>query len=378
MADLITCSYCERSFIPDPDPNEGYSVHRDGFGVGPEVPLCPACGGSESPSLADIWEKIAQPAEGEFAYRSRMRSLLTGRRSTLTEPTPIWCLMPFVNNPDLTEVAVEDLLQQSVPTRILLIAQGASAATLDQLRVFAEKHHPRVLLWIYVPALHSLSGVWNRALEFAWELGADRALVVNNDVQLHHQTVEILGKVLDSTGALFVSAVGVREEQFNYLVEYDRTAGTAEGWLTLPSARGGPDYSCYLITKQGHRLYPFDERFIPAFCEDLDSHRRYMLGGDGARIFSVNLPYLHYASQTVKAYSPEERARFNKAYEGCLKYYQAKWGGRPNEETFVHPFDEGDPDLRLTIGLAQVTTPALQAWWREHPAGWAAKEDVDG
>jgi len=53
----MICEYCG-------NPAEGnYSVHRDGFGEGPEVWLCDFCGGPDlaSPSLQDIWAKIAKP-----------------------------------------------------------------------------------------------------------------------------------------------------------------------------------------------------------------------------------------------------------------------------------------------------------------------------
>lgn len=49
-----TCAYCG-------GPAEGnYSIHRDGFGVGPEVDLCDAHGGGELPSCEQIWDRIAQ------------------------------------------------------------------------------------------------------------------------------------------------------------------------------------------------------------------------------------------------------------------------------------------------------------------------------
>jgi len=48
------CSYCGKSA-------EGnYSIHRDGFGQGPEVPLCDACGGEGTPALAQIWTRISE------------------------------------------------------------------------------------------------------------------------------------------------------------------------------------------------------------------------------------------------------------------------------------------------------------------------------
>lgn len=63
---IKTCSYCG-------NPAEGhYSIHRDGFGVGPEVDLCDACGSKQTPDCYDIWERIAQPTDEcpEFAHRT--------------------------------------------------------------------------------------------------------------------------------------------------------------------------------------------------------------------------------------------------------------------------------------------------------------------
>lgn len=37
-----------------------YSIHRDGLGVGPELPLCDACGGSEGPSCEEMWAAFAK------------------------------------------------------------------------------------------------------------------------------------------------------------------------------------------------------------------------------------------------------------------------------------------------------------------------------
>src|SRR5688572_24383288 len=47
------CSFCG-------DPAEGnYSIHRDGFGVGPEVPLCDDCGAHPRPTCGEIWDRIS-------------------------------------------------------------------------------------------------------------------------------------------------------------------------------------------------------------------------------------------------------------------------------------------------------------------------------
>ncbi len=272
---------------------------------------------------------------------------------------PIWVMMPWRNNPTMTLEAVEDCLAQTVPTRVLLIDQGASHEDREQVDQWIDQRDDhRVLCWHYLPMLPSLSAVWNRALRFVWELGGSEALVVNNDCRLARGTVECLSRVLGMEQALFVSAVGVREADWPTVPPQDDPYMWSSAFHDGPAYnKGGPDFSCFLISRAGHEKYPFDEHFIPAFREDLDCHRRYMLGGDGGKIFSVNVPYLHYASGTLKAYSPEERARFNRASVANREYYTRKWGGDVNEEKWVSPFGVDEPP----DGAAYTATPDLQA-----------------
>lgn len=47
------CAVCQRV-------SEGeFSIHRDGFCVGPEVWLCNAHGSKETPTCGEIWDAIA-------------------------------------------------------------------------------------------------------------------------------------------------------------------------------------------------------------------------------------------------------------------------------------------------------------------------------
>lgn len=246
----------------------------------------------------------------------------------------------------MTLQAVEDCLAQTVPTRVLLIDQGASKADREAVDEWIDQRADhRVLCWHYNPPLPSLSACWNRALKFVWELGGTEALVVNNDVRLYQDTVEVLSKIRAVYEALFVSAVGVKESQFTPANPFDVEATGAQ--------KGGPDFSCFLLSKKGHEKYPFDEGFVPCYVEDLDEHRRYMLGGDGSRIFSVNLPFLHYASGTIKAMTKEEKQTFDRGYQQVVARYTQLWGGGPNQETYCV---KGDP----TSAKEGVTTPELQ------------------
>lgn len=256
---------------------------------------------------------------------------------------PLWAIVPALDLVDLALQTCEDLLAQTHPTRVLLIDQGSSEESNQAFRAFAERHHPTVLLWSFTPPLPSLSTAWNLGLRYVWRQGGEQALVVNDDVRLHPCLAFQLLRVQRETNALFVSGVGVREADWH-----------PEAY-TFGGSQGGPDFSCFLLTRAGHERYPFDVKFVPAFCEDLDAHRRYMLGGDGARIFSVNLPFLHIqgGSRTINR-SPEARQAFERLAEIGRRHYEASWGGPPNLERYA---EKGEPDSERD----GVTTPELQA-----------------
>lgn len=289
-----------------------------------------------------------------------------------------WAVVVFIDCVENTKETVWDLLQQTIPTNVLLVDNGSSLANWEEMRRWAAepKGHTRydpqtgaevvttedwqkeqaakgrVFPWRHNPPLPSLAATWNAALDFVWASGGEEAMVCNNDIRVKRWTYDRLEQALRLTGALFVSAV-------NHPEGYGLDIGDD---ISL-SSRGGPDFSCYLISKEGHAKYRFDENFTPAYCEDLDIHRRYMLGGDGARIFSVNLPYLHKegGSGTLKAFSPERAEHFHKAVEaGSRAYYRAKWGGGANEETFRYPFGNS-PAGKWEFTCDCVTTPQLQS-----------------
>lgn len=287
---------------------------------------------------------------------------------------PILIVMPILGARDYTVAAIADCLAQSVPTRLLLVNQGVYPPFRRELEAIAEAHADRIFLWSHVPRLPSLATTWNRALDFAWEAGGEVALVVNNDVRLHRSTVECLDRVRAASGALFVSAVGVQRDDWigNTIAEagcYDPHYWSSAFHDGPEPSKGGPDFSCFLITRRCHAEFRFDEAFIPAYCEDLDYHRRLLLAGRGADIFSVNLPYLHYAAGTLKSATDDARAAIERAIgQGSRAHYERKWGGPVNAERFLQPFDEGS-----AVDDGTATTPWLQA----HPPGLVEVEDED-
>lgn len=263
-----------------------------------------------------------------------------------TPQTPTWVIIPIRDNLAQTLDTVYDASHQSVPTRLLLVNQGSSQETRQELERLAEEHAEQIFCWSFDPQLPSLAAAWNRALDFVWSVGGEVALVANNDLRLHRHTIEVLQNVLHGADALFVSAVGVTKEQFD--PNFDHLSVSA-------AQRGGPDFSCFLISRACHWCYRFDEGFIPCFTEDVDYHRRMMLDGSGHQIFSINLPFAHLSSQTLKQMDPEARQKVERQIQEVSRaHYVRCWGGPVNRERFMVKFDPAS-------ARDDVTTPELQA-----------------
>lgn len=262
--------------------------------------------------------------------------------------------------PELSRAAISDVLAQSVPVRLLIIGQDCPASMREEYEKLAEADD-RVLYWHHSPTLPSLAATWNRALRFVWSTGAEEALVVNNDLRMHADTVKVLSRARDYEQALFVSGVGVTEAQFATLPvqlveDGDQLPDTFFVGHSLDVQKGGPDFSCFLLSRECHDLLKFDEACTPAYLEDLMCHRELLLLGQGERIFSINLPYWHvgHGSGTLKAVSPERRAAIERQIEqGSRQHYLRCWGGPANHEMYTI---KGDP----TSAQEGVTTPDLQ------------------
>lgn len=275
-----------------------------------------------------------------------------------------WVICVFLNNLEQTRKAVDTALAQTGVGKVRVLLVGCGLGEEDKRAALAWRADgevkdtlSRLLLWSWDPPLPSLAACWNRALNFVWNMGGERALVINNDIEMHPETYARLEEVREHEDALFVSAVAVTREQF----EAQRAAPNL-----LQLSRGGPDFSCFLITKKAHDLYRFDENFIPAYCEDLDYHRTLMLLGEGRRIFSCDVPYFHHASGTLKAMDEEKRRKTHEAImRGARAYYQRKWGGDVNQEKFVWPFNQVELSSKEQLADLPPETPELHKLVRE-------------
>lgn len=88
----------------------------------------------------------------------------------------------------------------------------------------------------------------------------------------------------------------------------------------------------------------FDEAFFPAYFEDNDYARRMVAQKYIYRNLVQGACYTHYYSSTIQAYSDEEKALHNEQFSKNKAHYVEKWGGEPEFEKFIVPFDGKEPE----------------------------------
>lgn len=254
---------------------------------------------------------------------------------------PVIC--PLRNNLHLTRKAIATFHAQDIAggVEVLVINNDSSDGTAAWLAA------QRGLWQIHSHPAMSVAQSWNRGLQWAWERGAEYALVVNNDVELRPDTYRHL--VADGGG--FVTAVGTRDPEKLRPNQYVGTAGVPELADDMPNSyvppnphmkRPHPDFSCYMIRREVYeKVGPFDEGFKIAFCEDGDYDLR--LYKSGIRAYCLDLPFLHHGSATIKNADPVEIRRIQVQADKNRQYFERKWGFRMASPEYYNALDKGGP-----------------------------------
>jgi GT2 family glycosyltransferase len=82
----------------------------------------------------------------------------------------------------------------------------------------------------------------------------------------------------------------------------------------------------------------FDEKFYPAYYEDDDANYRLKLAG--VKRLQVTLPGWHHENSSTLYSGSEAYQRSHwQSFGRNGAYYVSKWGGMPNQETFLYPFN---------------------------------------
>lgn len=245
-----------------------------------------------------------------------------------------WVLMLVRNNMAITREAVESVLAQSAPVRLLIINNGSVDGATQYVNSLLG-HDERIVAMHFAPG-KGVAESWNIGLRYIWEQGAGHAIVVNNDVILRHDTYELLL----ADGGEFVTAVGVRGQHYGERRDGLRVFKDNRGVEVFPAGVGPnkrphPDFSAWLIRKHAWDVVgELDENFRGGMGEDCDYHVR--LHKAGITAISLDLPFYHHGSATIKNAQPREARSIADQAGRNRAYFREKWGCDLGSTEYYH------------------------------------------
>lgn len=231
---------------------------------------------------------------------------------------PNYIVMPIWDCQHLTRDAITSCLAQDIGNVHVLcpIDRG-----LDGVAHYLRSLHPRVQT-IEMPGA-GVSKCWNAGLRHVFSQQADCALVVNSDVKLRPDTFRLLRE----DGGLFVTCVGTSSgAKF--------PGGTPSG-----RKRPHPDFSAFLIRREcWEKVGKFDEA-MRIYASDGDMHLR--MHQAGIEAVSLDLPFFHVASGTLKQAEPEDRERILAQAGRDREAFKRKWGFEMGSDGYYAAFGQG-------------------------------------
>ena len=206
--------------------------------------------------------------------------------------------VPVYRKYDLLARLIESALTGTmVPDRIVVVDNGC--------RFDAEYHGSMDRVEVIRPGTNEgCAAGWNRILRAA-SAAHDEIILANDDITLRPDGIEMMIRQLRADNGAVIRGHG---------------------------------FSLFGLSQQTwRRVGMFDERFWPAYLEDVDYKYRLSLA-------SVPMPpkvaaaARHASSATIKTYNWIERLHFRFHFARNRWYYVLKWGGSPGRERRTSPF----------------------------------------
>lgn len=178
-----------------------------------------------------------------------------------------------------------------------------------------------------------VSWAWNEGMRRAKAAGYRHAVVANDDLKFRPGSLRGIYDTIVETGAALVSPNQQRHPARTDTYEH-------------MGVRAGADFFCFIIDidQTVESAGWFDEQIYPAYFEDNDMHRRMRLAGL-TTLIDTDRTVFHEGSMTQKF--DKKNPNVNGAtFEAIRSYYDLKWGGTPDAETYATPFNHPDLTVR--------------------------------
>jgi hypothetical protein len=180
---------------------------------------------------------------------------------------------------------------------------------------------------------NNVSRAWNRSIDILLRRGCRYVIVPNLDLILHPDAIDNLVGFAERTPEHILWTAQVWH--------YKNREGDIPGIEEAPvpdSWTPHPHFSLFMVDgRLFDKVGPFDEKFEPAYNEDLDMHWRIKLAGETVANYE-GARFYHYGSQTIRLDGALNDLNSH-SHPKLDQYFQQKWSYKP--PTADDPFTEG-------------------------------------
>jgi GT2 family glycosyltransferase len=174
-----------------------------------------------------------------------------------------------------------------------------------------------------------VSGAWNEGMRRSLKYGNNYAIISNDDASFTPGAIKELYDTIRYTRAVIVSPnQNGKDLKDNFTVE------------------NGADFFCFIvdINQLVENVGWFDENFFPAYFEDNDMHRRIKLAG--LKNYIRKDVCVNHIGSATQFFDKENPVVDDWKWDKVQGYYMSKWGGKPNEETYINPFNRKENSIK--------------------------------
>lgn len=202
--------------------------------------------------------------------------------------------IPTLNRADLLNQALEEYFQDFPETHIAICDNGRQDIITREENFVIYKPEENL----------NVSGSWNMLMDYADKIEATHVLMLNDDIYLGRTGYEIKMIINQNLSMPFINST---QNWCSFIL-------TVEAWKKI----GG-----------------FDEANFPNYFNDNDyCYRMRLLGMERLNTSFLN-PEIYRNSMTIA-----KQPSLNNNFMDYRNKYVQKWGGLPNEECFLTPFNQ--------------------------------------
>jgi hypothetical protein len=171
-----------------------------------------------------------------------------------------------------------------------------------------------------------LSKSWNKGIVKAFKQGCKYVIVPNLDIELSRDTIDNLVDFANQDDSVMWSG-RCSNTGANY----------PQGDFVVNSFEVYDNFSFFMVSPRLFKeVGKFDEKFIPAYGEDVDMQYRLELAGKKHTCVWM-ARFVHFGQTTIKNCKDITESEVKGSTDA---YFLKKWGGLPRQQVYLTPFNK--------------------------------------